>query len=82
MPALRTVQSDPRPCRRMTRCECMGKTFAEAADFARASGIQDFHLICELVGIGKLCTACHCDLKHALDAAEDRAAEPLSPARG
>ncbi len=53
----------------MTRCECQEVEFKDVVNCARVEGIWDFDTLREKVGCGQICTACHCDLKKALNKA-------------
>jgi bacterioferritin-associated ferredoxin len=50
----------------MTRCECHEVEFEEVLRFSRITGEEHFETLIEKTGCGGTCTACHCDLKHAL----------------
>lgn len=49
-------------CQRMTKCHCHNVEFATVAQYSRNTGVKDFDVLCERVGLGQTCTACRCDL--------------------
>lgn len=48
---------------RMTRCECERIAFDEVAKCAEGKQGLCFNQLCEVASCGRVCTACHCDLK-------------------
>lgn len=62
----------------MTRCECEEITFREVAEVARQHATPlDFDELRNEAGCGRLCTACHCDLKKYLAARKIPVPEPI-----
>ena len=62
--------------------ECTGRSHNDATrswkivrEFARRNDIRDFELLCNRVGCGQVCTACHCDLKRFLTQGDPAPAE-------
>lgn len=60
----------------MTRCECEEVTFREVAEVARRHAPLDFDELRNEARCGRLCTACHCDLKKYLAARKIPVREP------
>lgn len=60
----------------MTRCECQEVEFCAVLKFARRTGIYRVEGLCDLLNVGRTCTACHDDLR---DAIEKKLGPPESP---
>ncbi len=54
-------------CQRMNKCHCHNVEFTTVAQYSKNTGVEDFDVLCDRVGLGQTCTACRCDLADYLN---------------